>query len=246
MSSSKRELRISSEGSANEDVLFSSSEGKSRSIGEESARDPRDISSNDERIGKRVIGLVVGSLKESSDRITRSKSNVVSSSQSSLDISGVGDEISERNDVEVSERIDSASKRNVQTSAISLESRAKISVVGRMRSRSRGLAVNSVDLKRHRDGINDDNSFDETSSLIQNVVGSQDRSNDGSIGNVDGSSRSNDVEQSLLGSMIDVVSSKVNIVHSDDVEDDLTGGVAARSVVRSDGVEVSVGDRDRV
>jgi len=111
----------SSEGSSDEHVLSVSTVGNSVSSGEESSRDPVDVSSSNERVGERSVWHAVGGVKLVSDGISSSKADVSSNGKSSLDISGVGNEVSEGDGVELSKREGRSSEVDVQSSAVSLE-----------------------------------------------------------------------------------------------------------------------------
>jgi hypothetical protein len=98
-SNSGSQIRRSSESSSNEDVFFSSSVGRVRSIGISSSRSPAKVSSNDHRVRKSLVSSNRVSLI--SNRPSRSDGSIVSDSKSSFNVSGVGNKVSERNNVEV-------------------------------------------------------------------------------------------------------------------------------------------------
>jgi len=107
-SDSESKVIRSSEAVSNEHSFGFSRVGKSRTIREDRSRDPGNVKSSDQRVRKRVVGLVVGSLEFISNRKSSSKRNVVSGSKSSFNISGVSGERVEGDDVEVSERVNSS------------------------------------------------------------------------------------------------------------------------------------------
>jgi hypothetical protein len=119
-----------------------------------------------------------------------------------------------------------------------------------MRLGSRGHASNSVDLSRVINVSVDLESLDVSSiDGVQVVVGGKDVSSDGSSGNSDGSSRSQDVEEDDLSSdgLGDVVSTEQDVSGSGNVDDQLNFSVALGSEdVVSNSVEVGRVDGERI
>jgi len=93
------QIRRSRERSSDEDVFFSSSVGEVRSIRISSSRSPAKVSSDDHRVRKSLVSSNRVSLI--SNRPSRSDVGIVSDSKSSFNVSGIGNEVSERNNVEV-------------------------------------------------------------------------------------------------------------------------------------------------
>lgn len=194
-SSSLDKVVSSVEGSSNEHILSVSRVWKSSSVRVDRSRSPSNVSSSNKRVRKRVISVSRGSLKFVSDGVSISNSDVVLGSKSSFDISSVGNEVVEGDDVEVLEGIDSISKREVKSSANSLPSGAGRGLWWRWRRR---LAEDSVDLMGSLNVSNDDESLDDSRSrLVVSVKWTKDGSSDFSV-DVDGSFGSKDVVKNLL------------------------------------------------
>jgi len=124
-SNESSQVRRSREGSSNEDVFFSSSVRVVRSIGISSSRRPGKISSDDHIIRKSLIsgdGMNLISNGPSSSKGGRS-----SNSKSSFNISSIGRESSERNNIEVQPGVRISVKSDAKSRASSFPRSGDIS-----------------------------------------------------------------------------------------------------------------------
>lgn len=102
-----------SEGSSNVHIFSVSWVWDSVSEWEESSRDPVKVSSDNEGEWKSSVWLVGGSLEFITNRISGSERGIVSNSQSSFNITSIGVEVLEGDDVEISEGVNSVVESDV-------------------------------------------------------------------------------------------------------------------------------------
>lgn len=129
-SNSRGKVVSTIEGSSDKHSSGVSGVGNGSSVGVDGSRDPGNVSSGDEGVGNISIRDAVDSLKLESNGITSSERSASSNSQSSFNITGISDEVVERDSVEVSEVDGVSSDGGGKTSAINFESRAKLVLGG--------------------------------------------------------------------------------------------------------------------
>lgn len=237
-SNSLLEVEWSSEVSTNVDSFLNSGKIVVASIGVNTTRGKDEVSRNNKGEWQITIGSVEG-LQFTANRETRDIS-VVSNSNTSLNITAKIDQITERNQIEVSERRDGGSNGEGKSVAIGLKVWAENS--GRRRSwwRRGSRAVKSVDLVGNRNGSNNNVSNNCSSRLVQGRARSQDTSF-GLIEGSDNSSSSGEVVKEVFGGNKSLLALSERDRSTSDREDEETIEVAVYRVsIIVDRVERSI------
>jgi len=208
-------ISFSSEGSSDEEIFFSSWVWDVVSLWVNSSRNPVGIGSNNNRVWDKVIVSVSG-LDFVTNRVTSSDVQVVSDSQSTLNITGVGVPVSERNDVEVSERGNGVFQWEVESIAAGFEVWAQVSIIWWGWWGGWWWAGQSVELVRFNDVSDNDDSVVHSVVVVEVGKRSQDASFNSSAEGVDVSGDvsqrvSGEVVQHVFGTSLEVLSRSLNI-----------------------------------